>query len=335
MYKISIIMPCFNVEQYIERSFKSILNQTMDLEDIEVIMVDDCSTDNTRNIINEYANKYSNFKALFHEKNSGGCAMPRNTGLEIATGKYIMFLDPDDEYVPDMCEVMYNKIEESDVDLVKCNYIWITPASSELHYSYDESIDEVKVNCKEDLPPEVSSVWSGIHKKSFLNKNNIKFEDLTNGEEFLFTLTEYVNLDVLIYLNHYHGYKYYLNETISHASRPTKKHLDAFINSYHLINELLESNNRQDIIKVFFSTEPTRFFLRVMDYDKNKEEYLKRYYEFEKNLTVEITMNHLWLDILNKLLMKRHFRLCILYIDVLNLFRNSPLVKIYREHFRK
>lgn len=335
MYKISIIMPCFNVEKYIERSFKSILNQTMDLDDIEVIMVDDCSTDETKNIIIEYDKKYPNFKAVFHEKNSGGCAIPRNSGLEIATGKYIMFLDPDDEFVEDMCEVMYDKIEETGLDLVKCNYVWITPKSSSLHYSYDESISEIKLTCENDLPPEVSSVWSGIHRKSFLDEKGLKFANLKNGEEFLFSLTEYVNLDTLIFLNHYHGYKYYINDVISHASRPTKDHLDAFLNSYDLIRKVLQSKNRQDIIKKFFSTEPMRFFLRLLDYKKDKKEYLKRYYEIEKSLNVELTMEHKWLDILNKLLMKKHFSLAVWYMNSVNLIRNSPFVTVYRKYIIK
>ena len=76
-------MPIFNVEEYIERSLKSILNQTMDLNDIEVIMVDDCSTDNSRMIIERYSHDYSNFKGLYHEKNSGGCAIIRILGKKI------------------------------------------------------------------------------------------------------------------------------------------------------------------------------------------------------------------------------------------------------------
>ena len=65
-YKISILLPIYNVDKYLERSLKSILNQTMELNDIEVIMVDDCSTDNSKNIMEKYSKKYPNFKSLFH-----------------------------------------------------------------------------------------------------------------------------------------------------------------------------------------------------------------------------------------------------------------------------
>ena len=89
MYKISIIMPIFNVEKYLKRALNSIINQTMDFRDIEVIMVDDCSTDNSRKIIEEYSNKYSNFIGIYHEKNSGCAGVPRNTGLKRASAEYM------------------------------------------------------------------------------------------------------------------------------------------------------------------------------------------------------------------------------------------------------
>ena len=324
-------MPCFNVERYIERSFKFILNQTMDLNDIEVIMVDDCSTDNTKNIIKEYDEKYSNFKAVYHEKNSGGCAIPRNSGLNVATGKYIMFLDPDDEFAPDMCEVMYNKIEETDVDLVKCNFESVFPTFSKLEYPYDESLSEIKINCEVDLPPNEFSACTGICKKSFLDEKNIRFGDLKNGEELLFSLTEFVNTDVIIFLNHYHGYKYYNNEIMSHASRPTKKNLDALLKSFYLIRDLLKSKNRPDLIEFFYSRSPIAFFLRLIDYDGDKKEYLKKYYELEKSLNVKLKMDYLWLDILNKLLMKKQFTLSVWFMNIMKFTRDSPLVGMYRK----
>lgn len=331
MYKISIIMPCFNAEKYIERSFKSILNQTMNLEDIEVIMVDDCSTDNTKKIIKEYDEKYINFKAIFHENNSGGCAVPRNSGLKIASGKYIMFLDADDEFALDMCETMYNKIEETGVDLVKCNYEKIDLNFSRLHYVYDEELSEIKINCKTDLPPHEVSVCDVIHRKSFLDEKNIRFENVKNGEEYLFSLTEYVNSDYMIFLNDYHGYKYYDNETVSHSMRPTKDNLDALLKSFNLMKELLESKNRQDIIKLIFSRTPISFFIRLLNYDGDKKYYLKKYYELEKSLNVDLNIEYSWLNILNKLIMKKQFTLAVWYMNALNFIRNSPLVEVYRK----
>ena len=98
MYKISIIMPIFNTEKYIERSFKSILNQTMDLNDIEVIMVDDCSTDKTCEIVQTFSEKDPRIKLLRQEKNAGAGAA-RTRAMRASTGRFIAYLDADDIWI--------------------------------------------------------------------------------------------------------------------------------------------------------------------------------------------------------------------------------------------
>lgn len=332
MYKISIIMPIFNVEKYIERSLQSILNQTMNLEDIEVIMVDDVSTDNTKDIIKKYSDKYSNFKAIYHEKNSGGCAIPRNSGLEIASGKYIMFLDPDDEYAKDICETLYDKIEEKSVNIVRCNYEMIYPTFSRLDYVYDTSIQELEIDCNTDLPPNKVTVWNSIHRKSFLDENNIKFENLKNAEDLLFTMTEFLNNDKMIFLNNYHGYKYYTEDAPSHQMKPNRKNLDGTLYSWYKTKELIESSNRKDILEFIFRKNPIPFFIRLMHFDGDKKEYIKKFYAFEKSLGVTIKFDYLWADILNKLIMKKQFRLASLYLDIMRFIRTGPILKWYRKN---
>lgn len=157
MYKISIIIPIFNVEKYLKRALNSIINQTMDFKDIEVIMVDDCSTDNSRKIIEEYSNKYSNFIGIYHEKNSGCAAIPRNTGLKVASGEYIMFLDPDDEYSLDCCEKLYNTIREYDADVAfgRFVYVYDNKKTVEKSYSpYDDNIVNEYPNMKFEVKSE-------------------------------------------------------------------------------------------------------------------------------------------------------------------------------------
>ena len=96
MYKISVIVPVFNVENKIMNAFNSILNQTIGFENLEVIFVDDNSTDDSKNIIKSLENKYDNVKSIFLSKNSGYAGKPRNIGIKNATANYLMFLDPDD-----------------------------------------------------------------------------------------------------------------------------------------------------------------------------------------------------------------------------------------------
>lgn len=117
-YKISIIIPTFNIEKDIERAIGSLINQTIGFENLEVIIVDDCSTDNTKEIILSYEKEYENIKPIFLENNSGSAGKPRNIGIQYATSKYIMFLDNDDEYVNDACEILYDTIKENNANIV-------------------------------------------------------------------------------------------------------------------------------------------------------------------------------------------------------------------------
>ena len=94
--KISVIIPIYNTEKYLEETLDSILNQTM-IDDIEVLMMDDGSQDDSRKIIEEYASKYDNFYGFYNENVGQGCE--RNFGMEHAKGEYIHFMDSDD-YIP-------------------------------------------------------------------------------------------------------------------------------------------------------------------------------------------------------------------------------------------
>lgn len=118
MDKISVIVPVYNVEPYIRQSLDSIVNQTY--KNLEIILTDDGSPDNCGKICDEYALKDNRIKVL-HIKNSGP-AVARNAGLDIATGDFIGFIDPDDYFELDMYETLYNAITKTNAGLVVCNW---------------------------------------------------------------------------------------------------------------------------------------------------------------------------------------------------------------------
>ena len=117
MAKISIIIPFYNTQNYIKRCLDAILAQTF--TDFEVICVDDGSKDNTYQILQDYAKKDKRINAYTQE--NGGPSAARKTALVHATGKYLMFCDSDDWYEPNMCQTMFDAIEQNDVDIVCCN----------------------------------------------------------------------------------------------------------------------------------------------------------------------------------------------------------------------
>ena len=118
MPKVSIVVPIYNVEKYLEQCIDSIINQT--LKEIEIILVDDGSPDNCPQICDDYVKKDSRIKVV--HKTNGGLSSARNAGIEIATGDYIGFVDSDDYIELDMYEKMYNIAIENNVDFVMSDY---------------------------------------------------------------------------------------------------------------------------------------------------------------------------------------------------------------------
>ena len=120
MPKLSVIVPVYNVEKYLSRCLTSLINQTLD--NIEIIIVNDGSTDKSDEIIREY--KKANNNIIYVTKENGGLSSARNFGLIYATGEYIAFLDSDDYVDRNIYKKMYEKAKETNSDYVECDFIW-------------------------------------------------------------------------------------------------------------------------------------------------------------------------------------------------------------------
>ena len=116
--KVSLIIPVYGVETYLERAVDSALAQT--LAEKEVILVDDGSPDRCPEICDRYARDYPETVQVIHQENQG-LGMARNAGVALAKGEYLLFLDSDDTIEPDMAETLYNRAKEGDCDLVLCD----------------------------------------------------------------------------------------------------------------------------------------------------------------------------------------------------------------------
>lgn len=123
-YKISVIVPVFNAESDLKSAIESIINQTFGFENIELILVDDASTDNSKEIIMEYQSTYGNIKLVELRQNSGLPGKPRSIGIDYATSDYIVFLDSDDTYQNVAFEILYDAIEKENADFaIASHYI--------------------------------------------------------------------------------------------------------------------------------------------------------------------------------------------------------------------
>ena len=138
MPKVSIIVPTYNVEQYLHECMDSIINQT--LKDIEIICVDDGSTDNSGKILDEYATRDNRIKVI--HKQNGGYGRAMNVGFDNATGEYIGIVEPDDYVALDMYEELYKKAIENDVDFIKADFNRFVNENNELKLFYNKLIME-------------------------------------------------------------------------------------------------------------------------------------------------------------------------------------------------
>ena len=192
MDTITVIIPCFNVEKYIRRCLDSILNQTITGVRLEVICVDDCSTDKTLNILNEYEQAYPDMFMLIPLSNNMKQGYARNIALNYATGQYITYIDADDYIDECMLEKLYKAMYEYNCDIVECGYTLFSDISSDTITSsatlrlYDMSDisdrREYILNRYWKTAP-----WGRLYKKSFLIENNIFFAEGVRMEDILFS----------------------------------------------------------------------------------------------------------------------------------------------------
>ena len=178
MAKVSVIVPIYNVEKYLSKCLDSLINQTLD--DIEIILVNDGSTDNSGNIAKEYKDKYSD-KIIYFEKENGGLSDARNFGIPYTKGEYIAFLDSDDYIEEDAYEKMYEKAKKEDADYIECDFIWEYPNKQ----IFDKRIEYID---KKDMVAKVRVVaWNKLIKRELIIKNNITFPKGLRYEDIEFT----------------------------------------------------------------------------------------------------------------------------------------------------
>ena len=244
-YKISIILPVYNVEAYIHNAMDSLINQTIGFEKLEIILVDDCSTDKSGIIIDKYSEDNDNVKAVHLEKNSGAAGTPRNYGLRMATSDFIMFLDPDDRYLENACEILYEHINSKKSDLVFGRYI---------HYSNNKKIGNAfkSIGSEEiygvktisefpklfEVPP---SLWTKIIRRDFIVNNNIMFPEHIPGQDFVFIINCLFLAKEIQYLNNTFLVEYNIrdsNNDKSISQKIDKTKLLGLIAAFNLVSEL-------------------------------------------------------------------------------------------------
>ncbi|MBQ3336510.1 MAG: glycosyltransferase family 2 protein [Selenomonadaceae bacterium] len=204
--KISVIIPMFNAEKYVSECLDSLLAQT--LQDFEVIVVDDCSTDNSVAVVKSYAEKFGGRLRLARtEKNSGGGAVPRNLALPLSRGEYISFLDADDAITPTAFEELYGTVKNFDADVLSCERFYLIPDALWNNPAYRKNLQPYNWRGGEFLtepallPEDLSvraklfhqryfmnNVWSKLFRRDFILENELDMSDIPIAEDMVFTL---------------------------------------------------------------------------------------------------------------------------------------------------
>ena len=189
--RFSFILPCYNIGRYIADCLDSLYSQDLPEDEYEVICVNDCSTDNTREVILSYAAKHSNLTLIDHTENltAGGA---RNTGIEAAKGEYIWFVDPDDAIKPNCLQELYAKAKETGVDI--------------LFFNYDDADEQLKVRREDHTYPDsivcggqefvikyfkgrfstFGIIWREIYRADFLRETGLRYPIMRKAQDVVF-----------------------------------------------------------------------------------------------------------------------------------------------------
>lgn len=286
MPKVSVIIPVYNVENFLEKCLDSVCNQT--LSNIEIICINDFSTDNSFEILKKYAQKDSRIKIIDFKDNKG-VAIARNTAIEQAQGEFIGFVDSDDWIDLDFYEKLYNKAVETNSELVIGNVKEVNP-----EFGHYEVAEKSKIN----KYYFVGYFWLGLYKRELLLSKNIRFLDgIKYGEDRLLPLmaTHYAkNFDVVL------DTFYYYNQNPNSVTIKTKytDNVKDFLTNY---NKLFDFINNIEISQEDYAVISNKYTSEIVGFLRHlaKENSFVTISDFE-NLTNKIKN----IDTPNKELMK-------------------------------
>ena len=238
MAEVSIIVPVYNVEKYLERCLDSLINQTF--KDIEIICIDDGSIDNSGKILDEYAAKDSRLKVI-HQNNAGQAAA-RNNGMKIASGRYISFVDSDDWVDKDFIEKLYDAIIRNDADIAAASIIRKRQNSEKyrVHYTEEKCLETLSDKIAVCNIPKCCYVWNKLYKKEIIAdwqfKAGVYFEDVLWMPEVLKKSKKLVSVPGV-------NYYYWANPGSTVKQKQSAQKISDRIDSKRHIIKFFEKNN--------------------------------------------------------------------------------------------
>lgn len=265
--KVTMVIPVYNSEKYVGRCLKSVLEQTY--KDVSILVINDGSTDNSQQIIDEYAKKYKNIISI--EQKNMGVAKTRNKAIQMTNTEYIMFMDNDDYIDKDYIETLLKNAEDGKYDIVVCGYKRPTESG--------KIIKQVKLEDGELSKFNILSPWSKIYRTNFLKENNLEFLDNDIGEDIYLNFQAYTITDKIKKLD-YVGYNWFYNtHSVSNTKQKNGKnvHVVRFLDStFNAMNEKGLIKKKYGIVEYSFLTTSVWYLsycTKGMSFKEISEEY--------------------------------------------------------------
>ncbi|MBQ6219843.1 MAG: glycosyltransferase family 2 protein [Methanosphaera sp.] len=214
-YKISVIIPTYNIikensKNTFDRTINSLKKQSIGFENLEIIIVDDNSNQESKDFLEKLDKEHENIKVIFLLENNGSPSKPRNVGIKNSTTDYIMFLDQDDTFTQKSCEVMYNTINNKHADIVSSNYIIKMNNNKYVAFHENPLYKEFNPNHSLNKFQKQYAPWARIFRKSLLDK--LKLPDKILLEDSYMNFNAFIKSQKVIYLNDFFSYQYTVNE---------------------------------------------------------------------------------------------------------------------------
>ncbi len=292
MAKVSIIVPVFNVERYLARCLDSCINQTF--EDVEIICVNDGSTDKSADILEAYANLDSRIKII--TKENGGLSSARNSALEVAQGEYILFVDSDDYVSSIAVEKLYDKAQSTNSDVIMFDYFWLNSDVTKRRVLTIEAFMGKYVNSLFDasnLPVDMYKfipvpAWTKFYKTSLIKDNGITFDEGLIYEDIAFWAKIFVKAEKIIYIQE-PLYAYFVGRDDQIMARDDEKLFD-IIKIYEIVENAFKTAGMYEKFK------PAIDLLMIMDFLKKlssiKPELRESLFFALKNLNKDIDYSY-------------------------------------------
>jgi len=310
--KVSVIVPVYNTEKYLAKCLDSLISQT--LKDIEIICVDDCSSDKSLEVLKKYADGDDRIKVIDFKENKGVSAA-RNAGLDFAQGEYVGFVDSDDYVASDFYEKLYHKAKDTRSDVVKGNiYTSYADSSEELTSFYDMNSD-----IRQNKAYFYYGFTSAIYERSLIQEHNIKFpEGITHFED------PYFSIKVSVFLKHINfvdcAKYYYVKRSDSSCSDSfiPQKVTDMAKSVMMIFDFLNETNPPQEDYYIYINFLLQRLQKWSQNRDigqQSREEIVKLHHRIVNYVEPKILSEYKCADVLNE-------------------NRQNPLVKIFVSYIK-